>query len=174
MNKAQLAWLAGKGTYEDALADLDKLAKDEKNIDYLDQLYFNKGQLALKNNQREEAIGFFKESLAKNTINTLQKTESAYILGSLFFDAGDFLPAKNYLDTTLQTMADEDPRKPKTSKLRENLTEIADFIEIINLQDSLISISKLTPEERMQLALKIKKTEDEKRMAEIENKNQGV
>jgi len=26
MNKAQLAWLAGKGTYEDALADLDKLA----------------------------------------------------------------------------------------------------------------------------------------------------
>lgn len=173
MNKAQLAWLAGKGTYEDALADLDKLAKDEKNIDYLDQLYFNKGQLALKNNQREEAIGFFKESLAKNTINTLQKTESAYILGSLFFDAGDFLPAKNYLDTTLQTMADEDPRKPKTSKLRENLTEIADIIEIINLQDSLISISKLTPEERMQLALKIKKTEDEKRMAEIENKNQG-
>lgn len=30
INKAQLAWLAGKGSYEDALADLDKLAKDEK------------------------------------------------------------------------------------------------------------------------------------------------
>lgn len=173
MNKAQLAWLAGKGSYEDALADLDKLAKDEKNLDYLDQLYFNKGQLALKNNRKEEAIGFFKESIAKNTVNTLQKTESAYILGSLYFENGEFLAAKNYLDTTLQTMAEEDPRKPKTSKLRESLTEIADLIENINLQDSLIRISKLSPEERMQLALKLKKAEDEKRMAEIENKNQG-
>lgn len=172
MNKAQLAWLAGKGSYDDALADLDKLAKDEKNIDYLDQLYFIKGQLALKNNQRNDAIGYFKESLAKNTVNTLQKTESAYTLGSLYFESGDFLPAKNYLDTTLQTMAEEDPRKPKTAKLRESLTEIAELIENINLQDSLIRISKLTPEERMQLALKIKKAEDEKRMAEIENKNQ--
>jgi hypothetical protein len=173
MNKAQLTWLAGKGSYEDALANLDKLAKDEKNIDYLDQLYFNKGQLALKNKHREEAIGFFKTSMAKNTVNTLQKTESAFMLGSLFFENGEFLAAKNYLDTTLQTMADEDPRKPKTSKLRESLTEIADLIETISLQDSLIRISKLSPEERMQLALKLKKAEDEKRMAEIEKKNQG-
>ena len=173
INKAQLAWLAGKGSYEDALADLDKLAKDEKNIDYLDQLYYNKGQLALKNNQRVEAISYFKESLAKNTINTLQKTESAYILGSLYFEDSEFLSAKNYLDTTLQTMADEDPRKPETAKLRESLTDIASLIENINLQDSLIGISKLSPEDRMQLALKIKKQEDEKRMAEIENKNQG-
>lgn len=173
MNQAQLAWLAGKGSYEDALADLDKLAKDEKNIDYLDQLFYSKGQLALKNNQRDEAIGFFKESLAKNTVNTLQKTESAFIVGSLYFENGDFLPAKNYLDTTLQTMAEEDPRKSKTSKLRDNLTEIAELIEIVQLQDSLIGLSKRSPEERMQLALKLKKAEDEKRMAEIESKNQA-
>jgi len=173
LNKAQLSWLAGQGSYENALTELDRLAEDSKNLDYLDQLFYSKGQMALKNNRETEAIGYFKESIVRNTVNTLQKTESAYILGSLFFSKGEFLPAKNYLDTTLQTMAVEDPRRKETLKLRDNLTDIAALIETIALQDSLIRIGRMSPEERMALAQQVQREEDRRRMEEIEKRNQA-
>lgn len=156
MNMATNAWASGRGTSEEAVANLNKMLKDEKNTEYKDQIYYSLGSIALKQGDRPEAIKNFELSLESAVNNSSQTVETGLTLAQLYYQDQDFVPAKKYFDVALQAMPDTDPRYKDVKRLSENLTDIAKNLETITLQDSLLRISKMSDEEKKELAAKIK------------------
>ncbi len=153
----QNSWLANEESAENVIAKLEKMLKDPKNEEYRDQIYFSMAQVALQQNDKVAAVDYLKKSLQYNTKNQAQKTESYYTLANLFFEGEDFVNAKNYMDSTLQVMAETDERYDEVSRLNASLTDIAKNIQIIQEQDSLLTLASLSKDELEKRAKEIKK-----------------
>ena len=167
LNMAQNAWASGSGSAYDARENLARLLRDPKNADYQDQIYFALAQIALKTGERKEAITNLELSLQNSRQNQSQKVESYLTLADLYYESEEYVPAKSYYDSTLQVMAETDSRHPRVNNLSNNLTEIAANIQAIALQDSLLRISRMSEKEKEELALAIKKEQDELRRQQI-------
>ncbi len=157
LNMEQTSWARGGATPDQAIQRLEKMLKDDKNIDYAGQIYFTMAQVALEAGRKKEAIKYLEESVAGGTGNTSQKTESYYLLASLYFEDEDFVNAKYYFDQTLSVMLPTDERRPEVEKLALNLEEIAQNIQIITLQDSLLRISRLSENAKLEWGKKLLK-----------------
>lgn len=151
------AYETGKETLDNTRKALKRMIKDFKNVDYLDQVYFALGELALKNGEKSLAIENYRLSLQKSTRNKSQKAETYLRLANLYFEEESFVNAKNYFDSTLVVLNTTDDRYPEVVRFATNLKEIAENIEIVNLQDSLLMVSNMSIEEKKKLAREIKK-----------------
>jgi tetratricopeptide (TPR) repeat protein len=149
------AYKAGRGTANDAIASLEKMSKDRKNKEYLDQIYYAMAQIDLDQKNEEMAIQHLRQSLDNSTGESAQKVESYYTLAKLFHGKEQFVPAHAYYDSTKTVMNELDDRYTEVSKYALNLADIARHITFITLQDSLIAIAALSPKEQRQLAEKL-------------------
>ena len=160
---------AGTQSSDRALQALEALLKDDKNLDYAGQIYYAMADIALQNGQREKGIEFLKMSLRQGGGNPAQQAESYLTLGDLFYESDEYVQAKLYYDSTLTSLPKQDERYPQVSALAENLTDIATNITVIETQDSLIRISKLSPDEQRELAYKLLKKQQEAARAKAAN-----
>ncbi|RMF21954.1 MAG: hypothetical protein D6765_14950, partial [Bacteroidetes bacterium] len=165
LQMAQNAYLSGKGSPEEAMKSLERMLKDFKNIEYKDQIYYAMAQIEFQQGRRDEGIHLLKQSLANSTSNNAIKAEAYYQLATLYFESEDFVHAKLYYDSTLQVLARDDERYEPSKRLAANLKEIAANLEVIHLQDSLLRISRMSEEEKRELAFQLKKKQDEERLA---------
>lgn len=155
LNMAQNAYLSGKGSATEALANLERMLKDEKNELYQDQIYYAMAGIQLAQGNEAEGIALLEQSLGVASSNTAQQAEAYYILANLYYAKEDYLTAKTYYDSALNVMSPGDERYPQTERLRNNLVDIARNLETIALQDSLLRIAEMTPEEQAELAKKL-------------------
>ena len=142
---------------ENTIAMLKKMSKDFKNREYGDQIYFALAQIALKNDQKDQAVVYLKESLNSGGKNKQQKAESYYLLAKLQFESEKYVEAKAYYDSAALVISENDPRKAEAQNYATNLVEISRNIQIVTLQDSLIRIAGLTEKEKRAVAINIKK-----------------
>lgn len=150
-------WLNGGLKSGEAVQKLEKLAKDAKNHDYRDQIYFTMAEIALADRQQADAIGYLRESLRYSKSNTTQKSEAYLKLADLYFEDEDFVKAKLYYDSTSYVLPNTDERYARVSEYAANLTDIARLITTIHTNDSLISVYNMTDAQRKDLARTIKK-----------------
>ena len=163
----QSGWANQKMTSAEANDALEKLIKDEKNLEYRDQIYFVMAEIALQDGQRKEAIAYLRKSLDFNQKNTTQRAESYLKLAELYFEDEAFVQSKLYYDSTLTVLPSIDPRYKSVSDYANNLKDIARLIQTIAANDSIVRVYKMSDEERRLLALEIKKNrEEEARKAE--------
>ncbi len=156
--------------------ELERMLKDDKNTEYVDQVYFTLAELNLESGDKVAAIANFRKSLNSGSRNNTQRTETYLKLAELYFEEETFVEAKLFYDSTLQVIAKTDERYNEVKNYAENLADIAANLQIISLQDSLLGITDLSPKEREALALKIKKEQDamkKKALAANSNKNTG-
>ena len=160
LQQEQNGMLNGSKTAEQTLKSMNRMLKDDKNVDYKDQVYFAMGQIALNLPDAPAATNYFKQSLAAGSSNQYQQAESYLALAHLFNDAEDFVNAKNYFDSTLTVLPKSDERTESVIAYQENLEDIAANIEIVTLQDSLLRISSLSVADRRAVAVGIKQKQD--------------
>ena len=161
MNVALFAYVSGKATAEEAIATLLKMGKDRKNEEYKDQVYYTMAQIALKNNDRKLALEYLQLSLNYSKKNQAQKAESYLQIAKLYFEVENFVKAKCYYDSSLAVLNKQDDRYDEVKRYAFALTDIAKNIEIIQVQDSLLKLGKMTPEQRLEVAAKKQKQRNE-------------
>ena len=161
LNMEQNAWLNGKATAEQAIKTLNKMLKDSKNTEFKDQIYYAIANIALKQNDKPEAIKNLRASLDHSTKNQSQRAESYLLLAQLYYDSEEYVDSKNYYDSTLTVMPNTDERHPEAQRFATSLRDIAQNILIIELQDSLIAISELDDKAKRKLAAKLKEEKAE-------------
>lgn len=161
---AQNAWASGQSTPEQINKKLNKMLNDSKNLEYRDQIYFTLAQVALQQNDKAEGIKNLRLAAASNSGNLNQKAEAYYQLAKLFMDDENYVDAKLYFDSTLVVMPEIDGRHKEVAKYASNLSDIATNIVAIHLQDSLLTIMKMSDEDKKALALKIRREEEEQRI----------
>jgi len=177
LNMALNEWLAGRGTKEEAVANLERMLGEEKNAEFRDQIYFVLATIALEGDDRDQAIANLVNSLRVSSANASQRAEAYLTLADLYFEEEDYVMAKNYYDSTLQVMPPTEAEYQRVTMLSNNLKEIAAAIQTITLQDSLLRISRLSDEEKQELAFEIKAQQEQARLEAIKaqagNSNRG-
>ncbi|MFN8279726.1 MAG: tetratricopeptide repeat protein [Saprospiraceae bacterium] len=141
---------------EQLIQSLEKLAKDSKNSDYESEIYFSIGKIYFNKKKNNEAITYLNKAVWSPNANNNTKADAYYMLANMHFDQRMYQQSKYYFDSTLNFIGKSDKRRPVVNKMITNLKDIAEQIEIINLQDSLIRISKLSVKEKRNLAISIK------------------
>ncbi len=159
---------------EYVMKEIKNLLKEEKYADYKDNIYYTLAQINMKNDSIAGAVENFNKSIAFNISNPALKAEAYYQLADINFKRQKYIPAKKYYDSTLMVINKDDERYTEIKGLAENLTGIAKNLETIQLQDSLIRISKLPKEEQMALAIAIKKKQIEEAKKKEESLKKGA
>ena len=159
--------LSGVHSTDESVRNLEKMLKEEKNKEFQDQIYYALAEIALGRGDRKEAIKNLELSLQHSSRNISQKAESYLLLADLYFEDQNFVSAKLYFDSTLLVMTNADERYGRVSALASNLQGIAENINIIMLQDSLLRVSRMTDGERRELAEKIYKQREEERLKKL-------
>jgi tetratricopeptide (TPR) repeat protein len=152
----QTGWGHQKMSSEEANSQLEKLLKDDKNLDYRDQIYYVMAEIALKEGRKYDAIANLRQSLSFNKNNTAQRAEAYLKLAQLYFEGEDFVQSKLYYDSTLTVLPATDERYKEVSDYADNLKDIARLITTIATNDSIVRVYNMDDEQRMLLARKIK------------------
>lgn len=152
LSVARNAWRTGSGSVNSVLKSLDRMARQEKNQDYLDQIYFTKGEVKLASGDKAGALEDFKKATSAGISNKAQQSESFYNLANLYYDLDDFVKAQNYYDSTSQVLIKTDERYPEVESRAKNLKPIARNIEIVERMDSLLALAELPENELRKLA----------------------
>ncbi len=152
INIAQNAYLAGSGSADDAIRVLERMTKEEKNLEYESQLLYAMAGIAMRSGDDRAGADYLRRALASPYGGDATRIESYQLLGDLAYGEEDYLPAKRYYDSTLQVMADTDGRYLNTNDRRDRLTGVASSLEDITLKDSLLRIGTLPEADRRRWA----------------------
>jgi len=151
------------GSGDESLATVERklrsMLKEDKFRDFQDQIYYTLGEINFDRGDVSAAIPNFQKSIQVSKGNETQLTEAYYVLAKIFYDQEDYVLSKNYYDSTSTVINKKDDRFFEVEAYAKNLKEIADNIVLVQLQDSLIRLSKMTPEERADIARQLKKEE---------------
>lgn len=123
--------------------ELLALLKDDKNLDYNDQVYFQVAESHAAREEYEEARKFYQLSIQKSTTNQYQKGLAYLRIADLNFKQfKDYLKAKSYYDSTVNTLPKSYPGYDLILKKNQNLRYLTNRFEIIALEDTLQYISR--------------------------------
>ena len=161
--------------YEEGSKDirkkLNKMLKEDKNLDYRDQIYYALSDVAYKDNEDSLAIDFLRLSVATSVSNDFQKATSAIQLGSYFFKGKKYRLSQAYYDTAIQVLPEEFPEYEKIKASSEFLNELVDNLIVVQTEDSLQMLALMSEVERNVIIDKIiedLKIQEEKEREEAE------
>ncbi len=142
MNLAQ-SYDEGSGDSKNINKVLHKMAKEYKNRDFLDQIYFALADIALKDNNEELAIEYLAKSVSRSTIDNYQKSESSLKLADIYFENSQYQLAEAYYDTAVSFLPEDYPDYDAIKNKATVLTEMVQLSSTIKNQDSLLYLASL-------------------------------
>ena len=134
---------------------LTQMSRDGKYRDFLDQIYYQLGQIVLAENNRADARKYFRKSIASSSSNLDQKAESYLAIGRMDFEEEYYVTAKYYYDSTMSTMAKTDTAYPGVESRDKTLDKLVTQIDIIYTQDSLQRIAGMSDADRRKFLRKL-------------------
>ncbi|MBM3436334.1 MAG: tetratricopeptide repeat protein, partial [Bacteroidetes bacterium] len=135
--------------------NLEKMLKEDKNKNFLDQIYFAMADIASKDGLDTLAVHYLKLSVAHSKTNNYQKVTSALKLGNILFDKSDYKLAQAYYDTAVQVMPKDYPDYTNIKTRTEYLTELVQNLIVIETEDSLQNLAAMSEEERLAIIDKV-------------------
>lgn len=166
----------GEGNAEGIKKELRKMLKDEKNKDYLDQIYYALANIELAQDKIEPAIENYLLSIENSTQNKIQKGLSHITLADMYFKQKQYREAQPHYAGAAAAFGPEYPGYREINNLAGVLNEMAGYYETIEYQDSLQMVANLTPSEQDALIANIitKVIEDEAAAEKALEKGQRV
>ena len=128
-------------------SQLLKMLKDDKNIDYHDQIYYALGDIELRAGNRPQGISYLEKSVLVSKANKIQKSKSFLRLGKLYYLERNYAKAQQYYDSTMSVLPKEHLEYESIVEKNLSLTELVKNLKVINEGDSLSSLCKLSEKE---------------------------
>ncbi|SFQ33327.1 hypothetical protein SAMN04515668_1953 [Hymenobacter arizonensis] len=123
------------------------LLKDTKNKDYRDKIYYEMARLNYREKNYPEALRLLRESIRATTSNNLQKSYTYLLAGRIYYEElQKYRLAAAYYDSTVQSMSKEAKTYAAIKERSDILTEFAKQYTIVETQDSLQALARLSPE----------------------------
>ncbi len=137
------------GNAEQIKEQLFKMLKDDKNIEYRDQIYYALAELELEDRNRETGIDYLLLSLDEPNGKPKQRTKSFLRLADLYLDDREYQDAQAYYDSTFKSISEEHPRYLDVKNKAESLTDLVENLILIEYEDSLQAICALSEEDKV-------------------------
>ncbi len=136
------------GNKVDRSQQLRALLKDDKNRDFIDQIYFQIANSYADDKNLEKAIENYNASIKNSTKNVTQKGLAYLKLADIYLDQSDFIKSKAYYDSTLAVLPKTYPDYDLINKKTANLETLADRLTIISREDTLQMLASLPESDR--------------------------
>ena len=154
---------------------LKGMARLDRNSEYLDQIYYAIGNLYLSRRDTTEAIANYVLAAEKSKRNGIDKAISQITLGNIYFARHQYDLAQPCFSEAIPLLDEDYPNYKLLKKRSDVLDELAVYAQNVTLQDSLLRLSRMTPEEQLAIVNKIieelkKKEKEEKEAAEQEER----
>ena len=151
---------------------LDRMLNDKKNEEFIDQIYYAKGEMYLGMRDLKKACDAFRTSTAVSKNNPAQKARSALRLGGILYDKlQDYDHAQYYYDTALSIIKPDYPHYANHKSRHDLLTSLVSYTRVIARNDSLIAVANMSEPERLTLInnkiAELKKAEEEAKEREL-------
>ncbi len=147
---------------------LQRMARLDRNKEYLDQIYYAIGNLYLSRRDTANAIKNYVLANEKSTRNGIDKAINQITLGGLYFDRYEYDKAQPCYSEGVAQLPEDYQNYAMLKKRSDVLDELAVYSQNVTLQDSLLALSKLSPEEQQKVADRLVKElkDKEKKAAE--------
>jgi len=149
-------------------SQLLKMLKDDKNIEYFDQIYYALAEISFKNNAEELGKEQLQKSINLSTNNLPQKIKSMKRMGDLFFENSQYITSYFYYDSIQKTSLKAYKNKDQVDKRHKILKKIFNNKTLIEKNDSLFAICSLEPKERTDKIYEVLDLELTKRAKKLE------
>ncbi|MEQ9188596.1 MAG: hypothetical protein RLP15_12745 [Cryomorphaceae bacterium] len=172
INRA-LAYDVSAGNTDEIKGILANMIKDDKNKEYLDQIYYAMAELELKEGNEEKGVEYLHLATRKSVRNGNAKGLAYYRLAEIFFEKPKYEVAQTYYNSTVAFLNSEHPDYEMILARANSLTQMMRDIEIVATEDSLQAFAQLSEKEQNQLIEQrieqvIKREDDEKRKKALE------
>ncbi len=163
-----------KGQARKMIGRLRRMARNDNNKDYLDQVYYAIGNIYLAEKDTVQAIAAYEKGNAKATRAGIEKGVLLLHLGDLYWQLEKYGDARRCYGEAIGLLDKERPDYDMLSERSKVLDELVPYTDAIHLQDSLQALAKMDEKERNEAidrvieALKEKEREEEAAAAELE------
>lgn len=145
--------------------NLTKLAHKDKYITSRDIIYYAIAQVQMQKGDKTAAVEALRKSITSSINNPQQKSMSFLMLADISYDAGQYVKAKSYYDSTSVTYIAEDTDK---NRLQQRLTALKIIVQ---------GLTDIHAEDSVQLIAAMPKAQQEavvKKMVKQLRKQQGL
>lgn len=172
-----MAYSVETGGAEGVRKELMKMLKDEKYIEFQDQIYYALAEMSYNEHDLPQTIDYLEKSTVASIDNDNQKAKSFLRLGEIYFKEPDYPKAQANYDSCVTYMPTDFPNGESIKNLSNNLKDLVAQIIIIETQDSLQLVAKMDPDEREDLIADLiqkRVDEEERKILEEQNKTEAA
>ena len=156
------------------ISRLKRMARNDNNKDFLDQVYYAMGNIYLLQGDTMQAIGAYEKGNEKATRSGIEKGVLLLRLGGLYWDLEKYADAQRCYGEAIGLLDKDRPDYEELSNRSKMLDELVPYTEAIHLQDSLQELAQMPEKERLEAidrvidALKKKEKEERDKALEAE------
>ena len=162
-----------KNNGKQMIGRLKRMAANDNNAEYLDQVYYAIGNIHLAQGDTLQAIGAYERGNQKSTRNGIEKGVLLLSLGNLYWELEKFADAQRCYGEAIGLLDKDRKDYDQLAQRSKVLDELVPYTETVHLQDSLLQLAQMGEKERLQAIDRVidalKKKEKEMRDAELEN-----
>ena len=136
------------GNPQEIRKEMERMLRDSKNKEFLDQIYYALGSLSMKEGNEQEALEYFRKSTASSTTNSNQKGRSFLALANHFYNKPDFMKAGLYYDSAVVFLNQKHPDYQQIQSKSRDLNMVVSQLRIIEEQDSLQMVAAMPEPQR--------------------------
>ena len=156
------------------ISRLKRMARNDNNKDYLDQVYYAIGNIYLMQKDTMKAIGAYEKGNEKATRAGIEKGVLLLRLGGLYWDMEKYADAQRCYGEAIGLLDKDREDYEELSRRSKVLDELVPYTEAVHLQDSLQQLAKMPEKDRLAAidrvieALKKKEKEERDKAQEAE------
>ncbi len=154
---------------ESEVKALKRMTRYDRNKDYLDQVYYAIGNLYLSRQDTLKAIEHYELANEKSTRNGIDKAINQVTLGNLYYIRHNYDKAQPCYSEAVPQLSETYPNYDQIKRRSDVLDELAVYSQNVTLQDSLLRLSEMSPEQLEKVIEKIIKELKKKEEEEAEN-----
>jgi tetratricopeptide (TPR) repeat protein len=147
---------------------LKRMTRYDRNKEYLDQIYYAIGNLYLTRKDTTNAIANYELAVEKSTKGGINKALAQLTLGGLYYERQLYAKAQPCYSEAVSVIPDTYPNYQTIKRRSDVLDELAVYSQNVELQDSLLRLAAMTPEQQMTIINKIIDELKEKEKKEAE------
>lgn len=158
--------------YRQMIALLKRMARSDKNKDFLDKVYYAMGNIYMGVNDTTHCIYAWEKGVKDGTKNGPDKAMLLLKLSTLYWDMEKYIDAARTYKACVGILDKEHEEYKETERRSKILTELEPHLSAVKLQDSLQALAKLPEAEylaaidRVIAELKKQEKEAEKKAAQ--------
>ena len=152
---------------------LMRMLRDDKNIEYRDQIYYALAEIADEEKDAPLAIAYLDKSIQESVSNNTQKALSYLKRADIYFYKTNYKAAEANYDSAMTFLPKDYPDYTLIEAKKKSLTSLVLNLNVIDLEDSLQTMAKMTEKDRDKaIDAIIAKIEEDERLKKEEEQQQ--